>query len=366
MGLERKRDRLTANEVGSGLLIGQEETEKGVLGPVAVVAVGGDCGGEEGTVAAVRGFDEGDVGIGEDGSAGLGDEADEGVVEGVEDQGGDVDTAEDAGGGGAVVVVVRAGEAGVEGGDAVVELAQGADIVGAGGVKGAGEEGGFTAKAFEEGAEEAVLVGTIAGFVEGVGGRPQVHGGRDADDGAELGRSARAQFPRKLEDEVAAHGVADQGDGAEVVAVGEEAEDGEDVGGEAGVVERGGQVLGAAAVAHVHADRVTARLEELVGVAEDVLGAGGAFKAVEDDGGGCLRAVGSRLPVAVAEDLGGDLVVGGGRDLDQDGLGRAEVVGASEEVPGDRLEMSVRKEAARVKVFAVNGGGGEGWGGGGH
>ncbi len=74
-------------------------------------------------MSAVGCFDEGDVGVGGDLCAGLGDETDEGVVECMEDEGGDGDAVEDAGGGGAVVVVVGAGEAGVEGGDAVVEVA---------------------------------------------------------------------------------------------------------------------------------------------------------------------------------------------------------------------------------------------------
>ena len=55
---------------------------------------------------------------------------DEGVVDGVEDEGGDGDVLKDAGGGGAVVVVVGTGEAGVEGGDAVIEVAQGVDAGG--------------------------------------------------------------------------------------------------------------------------------------------------------------------------------------------------------------------------------------------
>ncbi len=101
----------------------QEEAEEGVFGPVAVVVGGGVGLGEECAVSAVGCFDEGDVGVGGDLCAGLGDEADEGVVECMEDEGGDGDAVEDAGGGGAVVVVGGAGEAGVEGGDAVVEVA---------------------------------------------------------------------------------------------------------------------------------------------------------------------------------------------------------------------------------------------------
>ena len=64
----------------------------------------------------------------------LGRDADEGIVERVQDQRGHGDAVDDAGGGGAEVVVLRGGEAGVERGDAVVELAQRADAGGAVGI----------------------------------------------------------------------------------------------------------------------------------------------------------------------------------------------------------------------------------------
>ena len=108
-------------------------------------------------------------------------------------RGGDGDAVEDSGGGGAVVVVVGAGEAGVEGGDAVIEFAEGADAGGLVGIVGAGEEGGLAAEATEEGAEEFELVEAVDGGVEGVGGGAEVDGGRDSDDGVELGRGGGAE-----------------------------------------------------------------------------------------------------------------------------------------------------------------------------
>ena len=120
-----------------------------MFGPVAVVAAAGIGAGEEGAVSAVLGFEEGDVGVGADGGAGFGGEADEGVVEGVEDEGGDADAVEDAGGGGTLVVVVGAVEAGVEGGDAVIELAQGLDVVGTAGVVSTREEDCLATKSLQ-------------------------------------------------------------------------------------------------------------------------------------------------------------------------------------------------------------------------
>ena len=333
-----------------------------MFGPVAVVAGGGVRLGEEGAVASVLGFDEGDVGIGGDRFVGLGGDADEGVVEGVEDQRGDGDAVQHARGGGAGVVVFGAGEAGVERGDAVVEGAHGVDAGGAVAVVGAGEERGLAAEAAEESAEEFELVEAVDGAVEGVGGGAEVYRGRDADGGAELGRCGGAEVADELEDEIAAHRVADQRDGFEGVALDEEAQDGEDVVGQAGVVEGGGEGFGAAAVAHVHADDVRAALPELVCVADDVLRVGGAFEAVDDDGGGAGGADIFGLPVAVAEDLAGDLAGGGGRDFDELLFGGREGVGAGEIVAGDGLQVAVGEIAAGLEVFDVRGDGFKGFG----
>ena len=190
----------------------------------------------------------------------------------MEDERGDGDAIEDAGGGGAVVVVVGAGEAGVEGGDAVVELAQGADAGGAVGVVGAGEERGLAAEAAEEGAEEFELVEAVMGRWSASAEGPRSTAGETPMTEWRWVRRSSAEVAGEFEDEIAAHGVADERDGLEAVLSDEEvAHDGEDVAGEAGVIEGGGEVLGAAAVAHVHADDVAAGAPELVGVADDVL-----------------------------------------------------------------------------------------------
>ena len=55
----------------------------------------------------------------------------------------------------------------------------------------------------------------------------------------------------------------------------------------------------------------------LVGVADDVLRLRRAFEAVQHDDGEALGAHRLGLPVAVAEDLARDLIVGGGGDFDE-------------------------------------------------
>ena len=97
-----------------------------------------------------------------------------------------------AGGGGAGVVVVGAGEARVERGDAVVEVAQGVDTGGAVAVVGSGEENCLAAEAVEESAEELEFVEAVLRAMEGVCGGGEVYGGRDSDDGVKLRRGCRA------------------------------------------------------------------------------------------------------------------------------------------------------------------------------
>ncbi len=73
-----------------------------------------------------------------------------------------------------------------------------------------GKESDFAAEAVEQSAEELPLIETIEGFVQGGCGGVEVDGGRDADDGVKLGRCGGAEVASEFEDEVAAHGVADE------------------------------------------------------------------------------------------------------------------------------------------------------------
>src|SRR5260370_37699451 len=91
--------------------VGEEETQQRVRRPVTVVAAGGSGWGEEGAVSAVEGFDVTEAGVREDGGAALGEGAQKGIVQSMEDQRRRGDAMENAGGGGAGVVAVRAGEA---------------------------------------------------------------------------------------------------------------------------------------------------------------------------------------------------------------------------------------------------------------
>src|SRR4029077_12255592 len=114
-------------------------------GPAAVVGRISIALAEEGTVAAVIGFDVGDVRIGGNAANRFRLHADEGIVCGVDDEGRDRDALDHVGGCGARVVVVGPGKSEIEGGDAVVEHAQAGNAAQARYVELSGEEARFEA-----------------------------------------------------------------------------------------------------------------------------------------------------------------------------------------------------------------------------
>ena len=69
--------------------------------------------------------------------------------------------------------------------------------------------------------------------MEGVGGGGKVHGGRDANYGFQLWRGARTEVPGELKDEVAAHAVADERKGLQVLETEKVAHNRLDIGGHA-------------------------------------------------------------------------------------------------------------------------------------
>ena len=106
-------------------------------------------------------------------------------------------------------------------------------------------------------------------------------------------------------------------------------------------------MIGAAATAHVHADDVTAGGERAGCVADDVLRTRGALKAVNEDDSEAATADFHRLPVAVAEDLRGAVLVDGAFDFDEERFGFREGKVAREEVAGEGLQVTVAQIAPR-------------------
>ena len=71
------------------------------------------------------------------------------------------------------------------------------------------------------------------------GGGYEIHERRDADDGLEIGRRCGAQLTGQLENEVASHGIADQGEAADKVRAGNFGHHGSDVFRASGVIDGG-------------------------------------------------------------------------------------------------------------------------------
>ena len=175
------------------------------LGPADSVAI---VLAEIRAMSAVQSLDERDVGIGEDGGAGLRGEANKRIVEGVENQGGDGDAVDHPGAGSTVVVVVRVPETAVAGHDLVIKLAQRADRSDPVLLIAIGKQGRLAAVTAHQATQEMPLVHAIHGLVERVRPGREVDGRANRGNGAE--RRSVAPLPGKFDHQVSSHGVTDQ------------------------------------------------------------------------------------------------------------------------------------------------------------
>jgi hypothetical protein len=87
-------------------------------------------------------------------------------------------------------------------------------------------------------------------------GGSQIHEGRDADDGLEIGRRGSASFAGQLENQVTAHGIANQREAANEVCAGQFGHHSSDVLGAPRVIDGGREFFSVTAAAHIHADDV--------------------------------------------------------------------------------------------------------------
>jgi len=287
------------------LLRPASEFYRGALGPAAVVVrVGVGVAvafAEEGAMAAVAGFDESDIGIGGDPLAGLGSEPDEGIVLGVDDQSRYGNAVHHIGGRGAGVVVNGAGKPAIEGGDAVVEFAEGGNSLQARGVEIIGKQCGLAAKAPEQLQQKIIFIEPVRGLVQRVGRGCQIHRRADCDHGAELRGPLVAPLPCELQHQIAAHGKSDQDESGDAVIFNDVLRHGGHVARKAGVVERGRGGVHATAIALVDEHDVHASVESIPGDSTHVLRIARAFEAVYYDQS--QRSAPVRLPMAQAAQL---------------------------------------------------------------
>jgi hypothetical protein len=181
-----------------------------VLCPVAVVAGVGVGLGEKGAVAAVVGRDQMNIGVRFEPAATLFGDTNEGVVQCVEDEGWYRDPVDCASSGGSVVVVFSTGEAGVQGGDAVVQLAQGANAGGQIWIVDMRKQRDLATIADQKSAEELQFIDAILWAMESVGGGAEIERRGYADDRPEFWWRRGAQFAGQFENEIPSHRITDQ------------------------------------------------------------------------------------------------------------------------------------------------------------
>src|ERR1700735_3392781 len=100
-----------------------------MLGPITVVSCGRISWREKGAVAAMLGGEKGNVRVGGDRASRLGSDSDEGVILRVQNQRGNRDAVQHAGSAGTRVIVIRRTESTVERSNALIEFAQGSDVL---------------------------------------------------------------------------------------------------------------------------------------------------------------------------------------------------------------------------------------------
>ena len=273
------------------------------LGPVDTIPSADTVPGtaaEECAVAALARLNKVDMRIGEDPLAGLWSETDKRIVLGEEHKRGHGNAVDDTSAGSAVVVVVCIAEAAIGSDDFLVEFADGADGADAAGLIDGGKELSFVAEALHQCMQKMTFIDEVGGRVQSIGA------GGEIDDRTDRGhcneRWTRAPLAGQFEHHVAAHGVANQRHALEAETLGEVANHRAHICGAAGVKERRRKRIGAAAVAHVHADDVHSRVPGSLRDALNVARVGGTIQPMHEHGREPRGPHRFRLPMAVAED----------------------------------------------------------------
>ncbi len=125
----------------------QKKTQQRMFGPVAVVAAEFVGLREKSAMAATAALDQRDVGIRDDFVAAFGRQADERVVQRMQNQRRHGNAIEHTRSSSAVIVVIGAGEPGVQRSNSIVKLAQGMDSDGAVSIIGTRKENRFATEA---------------------------------------------------------------------------------------------------------------------------------------------------------------------------------------------------------------------------
>src|SRR5271156_1382239 len=204
---------LSVTEVGSQAQdsgVCEKEAEKSVLGPIAIVAAVGTGLGEEGAVAAMGGCDQADIGVSLELAATLVGDADEGIVERVEDKRRHRDSIDHTSSSGPIVIIFRSGKAGVECGDSVIKFAQGTNPGCNVLVEDARKQHNLAAIATQQSAKKFHLVKAVLWAMQCVGRGAKIERGRYPDHRTKFWWHRCAEFAGKFEDEISSHRIANQ------------------------------------------------------------------------------------------------------------------------------------------------------------
>lgn len=310
------------------------------LSPAAIIAVSLS---QKRTVAAVVAFVEADVRIsGYFGTRVRGDPYKR-IVGRVQDECGHGNLIDDPGGGGALVVIGGTCKSAVRSGNSIVELAKRFDALGAGKVEMAGEEAGLFPHTLPQLPKEIVFVQPIRCFVQGVGGGSQVDGGTNGGNSAQLGRRLLAPFAGQFQDQVPAHGKTHQSQAADVVPFEQFMRYPSHVLRASGMIQGGCQVVGAPAVALVHADYIHAGVQTFGGQSHRVSGVAGTFQTMNNQQSESGRSI--ILPMTMTKNGNAGL------DFNQALFGGRQLKPALQEEICQRLPVSAAQKAASAEWF---------------
>src|SRR6185437_9086233 len=170
---------------------GEQKVELRFLCPVARVA---GVERQKGAVTTVTSLHQHDTGVCDQFGTSVGSQADEGIVESLQDQRGHSDVLRTIGTGNATVVVVRASEAALARDNLIVKLAHGADPFEAFRRVEIWVEVNLLTNVLEHFAEKPTLVKAVLRLMQCGGGGSQIHERRDADNGLEIERRSGAQL----------------------------------------------------------------------------------------------------------------------------------------------------------------------------
>ncbi len=269
--------------------------------------------------------------------ASLGPNANKRIVGGLQNERGHGDAVYHIRRRGACVVIIGALKSAVESGDLVIKFAQALHAAQPGRIECRGKQPSLFTQPAAQVPQKVAFVEAVAGEMQRIGGGRQIHRRTNRCYRAEFPWSAVAPFASQLEHKIAAHGVARQRKARNVILLDDVARHCGNIRRAPGMIERGSERIGAAAIALVHADHIHAGGQSLLRDAQHVFRFAGALQTMHDDDGQRILPV--RLPMALAQHADAGL------DFDQAFLVRRQREMATEQEAANGLQMPAAQKS---------------------